>query len=137
MRHSLHYKDKIPSDIIARDQMAGILWEMIQADQYSNQFLDKDSIKAHVRSATATLYDDVLQMHHVTRDDFHKSLDFYMSHPDISQPMFDSLYVQANRQRSKIYERHPIPSNIKALPKSGNKADPLKQLFKCIFMGQK
>ncbi len=96
--------------------MSGILWEMIQVDQYSVQFLDKDSVKENVRNKTGQYYNEVLQMHHVTRDDFQKSLQFYVSRPDISKVMFDSLYAQATRQRGKIYERSPKPSRVPRNP---------------------
>src|SRR5450631_4928315 len=36
-------KDGIPSGIIPREEMGKILWDMVEADQYSSIYLAKDS----------------------------------------------------------------------------------------------
>src|SRR5882757_7341096 len=37
-------KDKIPSDVIPREEMGKILWDMVQADQFSATYIAKDSM---------------------------------------------------------------------------------------------
>ena len=41
--------DKIPDGIIAKRKMENILWDMIKADRFANQFLMRDSAKQEAK----------------------------------------------------------------------------------------
>jgi Domain of unknown function (DUF4296) len=108
----------IPKNIIGKEKMGKILWDIVQADQFSNEYLKKDSGRMNVKVETMKLYDQVFLIHHVSREEFEKSYQFYLDHPDITKLMFDSLSAKANRQRNEMY-RHPNKPLIKVkdLPK--------------------
>ncbi len=105
-------KDSIPSGIISKNEMQKILWDIIQADQFSKQFLLKDSAKINVGNETMKLYSEVFQIHHITKDEFEKSYKFYISRPDIFKVVLDSLSAQGNRSRHEMYEATPAPQKI-------------------------
>ena len=48
-------EDRIPSGIMPQDKMEKVLWEIAQADQFSTQFLKKDSLKINVKQETMKL----------------------------------------------------------------------------------
>jgi hypothetical protein len=96
-------KDKIPGNVIPRDRMEKILWDMIQAERFSTSFLVKDSGK-NVKEGTFILYEQVFRLHKITKDEFVKSYKFYLSRPDIARVMFDSLASHANRAREEMYK---------------------------------
>jgi hypothetical protein len=99
--------NRIPSDVIGKDEMQKVLWDMIQASQFSKQFLVKDTTRQNLHLATMRLYNEVLAIHHISEDEFKKSYQFYFGHPNILKVMFDSLSVQGNR---KMRERSvPLP----------------------------
>ncbi|MFI5153922.1 MAG: DUF4296 domain-containing protein [Chitinophagales bacterium] len=107
--------------VIPKEKMAKILWDIIQADQFSAQFLKKDSTKLNVKEQTMKLYDEVFALNHVTREQFKTSYNFYMEHPDITRSMFDSLSARANLLRNEIYKHQirpttPVISNPIAAP---------------------
>src|SRR5688500_14224402 len=91
--------DKIPDGIIGKEKMEGILWDMIQADRFSSQFLMKDSAKLDVKKETFVLYEKVFQVNKVTKEDFIKSYKYYLSRPDITKVIFDTLASRANRRK--------------------------------------
>jgi hypothetical protein len=97
-------KDKVPSGIIPRDQMSSILWDMVQADQYSDAYLVKDSAHINVKMETMRLYLKVFQLHKVSLDDFKKSMRFYLDHPDMTRSLFDTVINRGNRQRSESFK---------------------------------
>lgn len=97
-------RDKIPSGIISKVEMQKILWDIIQADQFSKQFIAKDSAKKNVGIETIKLYTQIFQIHHTTKEEFEKSYQFYLSRPDILKIIFDSLAVQGNRRMKEIYQ---------------------------------
>jgi hypothetical protein len=101
-------KDKVPSDIIPRDRMSSILWDMVQAEQYSDAYLVKDSAHIDVKVGTLRLYQQVFQLHKVSLDEFRKSLHFYLDHPDMSRGLFDTALNQGNRQREANFRNQKI-----------------------------
>lgn len=98
-------KDKVPSGIIPRDKMETVLWDMIQADQYSALYLLKDSARINVKTETQKLYEEVFRLHQISREDFRKSFQYYQEHPDLTRSVFDSLLARGNRQRTESYSR--------------------------------
>ncbi len=101
-------KNSTPSNVLSREDMEKVLWDMIQADRFSTQFLLRDSAHKNVKLETFKLYEEVFQLHHITREEFVKSFKFYLSRPDITKVMFDSLGVRANRERDTLYKhQHP------------------------------
>jgi hypothetical protein len=103
--------------IIPEKEMQKILWDIIQADQFNSQFLKKDSANLNVKAETMKLYDAIFQVHHVSREQFKKSYQYYISHPDITKPMLDSLAAQANLMRTEMYKRPTRPSTPVITPK--------------------
>lgn len=102
-------KDKTQG-VIPKEKMEKILWDIIQADQFSAQYLKKDSTKLNVKEETMKLYDEVFAVNHITREQFKTSYSFYMEHPDITRSMFDSLSARANLLRNEIYKRQIRPT---------------------------
>ena len=117
--------------------MEKVLWDMIQAERYSTTFLKKDSTK-NVNSETFKLYEEVFQIHKISRDQFVESYKFYLSRPDIMKTMLDSLSNMASRKRSDVYkfqkkpdiklETHPA-INLKSNSALKLKEDSMKQKF--------
>jgi hypothetical protein len=112
-------KKSVPSGILPREKMENVLWDMIQADQYTAD-LAKDS-SAHIadlKTERLRLYDQVFRLHDVSRDKFRKSYQYYTDHPELSQELFDSLLVRGNQLRSEQYA-HPITKPLTGTPASG------------------
>ncbi|MBS1669474.1 MAG: DUF4296 domain-containing protein [Bacteroidetes bacterium] len=107
-------RDKIPHDVLPKKEMQKIIWDMIQADQFSKQFVLKDSAKKNVKQETTALYDEVFQIHHISKDEFTKSYQFYSSRPDLLKIIFDSLAAQGNRSQQDLYKQQTTPN--KPLP---------------------
>jgi len=98
-------KDNVPSGIIPREKMEKILWDMVQADQYSSLYLVKDSARINVKTETQKLYEEVFRLHKISREEFRKSFQYYQEHPDLTRSVFDSLVTRGNRQRAESYSR--------------------------------
>lgn len=107
-------KNSVPSGILSREKMENVLWDMIQADQYSTLYLAKDSAHINTKMENLRLYEQVFRLHQVTREEFRKSYQYYLDHPALNQVLFDSLISRGNRLRTESYSRpvlsHPSPS---------------------------
>jgi hypothetical protein len=99
-------KDKIPAGVLPKDKMEKVLWDMIQAERYRETFVRDSALD--LKKETFKLYAQVFEIHQITKDEFIKSYKFYMSRPDITRVMFDSLATRANRRREELYKPQPL-----------------------------
>lgn len=99
--------EKKPADLLPKDKMEKVLWDMVLADRFSNQFLLKDSLKVDVKTETFRLYEEVFAIHKINRDQFISSYKYYLNHPQVLKLMFDSISVRANRERKALFRNNP------------------------------
>ena len=100
-------KDRIPKGTIPMTEMQKILWDIIQADAYSKQYILKDSLHRKLNEETIKLYEQVLELHHTDKENFLKSYQFYCSRPDLLKTMADSLSAQGARLQQDVYKPQP------------------------------
>ena len=103
-------KSSVPSGILPLSKMQTVMWDMIQADQYAALSVAKDS-SGHINNKTETLklYEEVFRLHEVSREEFRKSYQYYLDHPELNQQLFDSLISKGTRVRTESYSR-PVPN---------------------------
>ncbi|HEY8897133.1 MAG TPA: DUF4296 domain-containing protein [Niastella sp.] len=99
-------KDKIPAGVLPKDKMEKVLWDMVQAERYRETFVRDSALD--LKKETFKLYAQVFEIHQITKDEFIKSYKFYMSRPDITRELFDSLATRANRRREELYKPQPL-----------------------------
>ena len=94
----------VPNGVLPKDKMEAVIWDMIQADQYYNEFVTKDSSKKNKPEERLKLYERVFQMHQTTREEFDKSYAYYSTHPKLMQDVFDSLSTKGTRKLQDFYK---------------------------------
>lgn len=117
-------KNQTPSGVIPRNEMEKIIWDMMEADQYASTYVLKDSAHTDVKQETLKLYQQVFQLHKISREDFSKSYAYYQSHPDVARNMFDSLLARGNRMRTEFYSRPQGPPPSPSVPITHPSAPP-------------
>ena len=83
-------------DILSPARMQGVMWDYVQADVYSYEFLKKDSL-INADSSHMVLLTSIFDRHKISKKDFFRSYDFYLSHPDQLNPILDSIIAKQNR----------------------------------------
>jgi hypothetical protein len=99
---------KLPDGIIPQQQMRLIIWDLIRADEYINNFVAQSN-KADLKTERLILYEQIFKLHHVNQQQFRKSLAFYQSRPDLFKVIADSLRQDERRvldEQSRI--RKPL-----------------------------
>lgn len=99
---------KVPSDIIDKDRMGSILFDIGMAEGHLETYYFKDSTYDRDSMLRIEL-EKVLAIHRVTQSEFRRSYDFYKSHPAIFKVMTDSLQARAQRSQDKMYGKRPKP----------------------------
>ena len=94
---------KLPKDILPIDKMKLIVWDLTQAGSYAVTLQSKDS---NQKAPNTAYFAAVLKMHHISKNDFFKSFNFYQSHPLLNKQLFDSVSAYAESQRGKMYQKY-------------------------------
>lgn len=88
-------------EILSTGKMQVVLWDMLQADAFTQNFIKRDSSK-NVLVENAALQKKIFELHKINREDFYTSYDYYTMHPDIMKIILDSIAVKAERDRGKL-----------------------------------
>lgn len=95
--------NKIPPDIISPDSMKLIMWDMSRVNALAQNQYRKDSAMFFAKSKE--YYQEIFNIHHITKDEFYKSYDYYTNHPDKNKLLMDSLAAFADRKRVELYQK--------------------------------
>lgn len=97
----------IPKNVLPPARMQSVIWDLMRADEMTNFYLDADSSYAGLEKHEA-LYQQILSIHGISREEFKKSLRYYESNPKYLKTVLDSLQHYADSvQRKK--ENQPVP----------------------------
>ncbi len=94
-------KNNLPSGILKKEKMELVLWDVLQADAFTFQFITKDSSKKPEAEAVK-LQQQIFASHKTTREEFYRSYDYYKAHTDMLQPMLDSMITKYTREKEMI-----------------------------------
>lgn len=97
--NSCNSGNDIPSGVLKSEKMQAVLWDVIKADVFTNEFIKKDSTK-NAEKENLKLQQQVFAIHKVTKAEFYKSYDFYNSNTPLFKEMLDSMIAQAGRDKS-------------------------------------
>lgn len=90
--------------LLSPDKMQAVMWDVLQADAYSELYVKKDSAKNFLASS-AFLQQKVFDVHHITKNDFYYSYQYYNDRPDEMRIILDSVSVKAERNRNNILQQ--------------------------------
>ena len=88
----------VPTGVIAPDEMQEVVHDLIQVNEYINNFLLKDTT-INIKKKRSILYEQVFLLHKTNRKDFFSSFNYYKQHPDLQKSLFDSLYNKLSKPK--------------------------------------
>ncbi|MCW3090707.1 MAG: hypothetical protein JWP81_1776 [Ferruginibacter sp.] len=91
--------------ILDKQKMQAVMWDIIGADVFTEQFVKKDSSK-NPTMENIQLQNKIFAIHHVSRADYYKSYEYYLAHTDLMKTILDSMTAKGERDRMKIVEQH-------------------------------
>ncbi|MEO6548928.1 MAG: DUF4296 domain-containing protein [Ferruginibacter sp.] len=102
MMLSCSHKDGNSSGrILDTEKMTAVMWDIIGADVFTEQFIKKDSLKSAALE-NIQMQNKIFAIHNVSRADYYKSYDYYLSHTDVMKTMLDSMTARGERNRESI-----------------------------------
>lgn len=89
---------EVPKGIIPVAKMTDLLEDMLLADAFANNYIIKDST-IDLKKANAKEYEKIFALHHVSKEEFSRSYEFYAANTDLSKTIFDSIYSRLSTKR--------------------------------------
>jgi hypothetical protein len=80
----------VPKDVMSPNKMETVMYDVIRVDELVDFSISIDSSYRNFSKRTA-LYDSIFSFHAVSKEDYHRSLQFYQSRPDLLKAILESL----------------------------------------------
>ncbi len=111
---SCRSKQDIPEGILKPAKMQVVLFDVIRADNFVFDYVKKDSSKIPALEL-AKLQRQIFAEHKISKEEFYKSYEFYKTHPDIMQPMLDSMIniTSRNKYKNTMGKSKPAKDSLK------------------------
>jgi poly-D-alanine transfer protein DltD len=87
------------SNIINKDKMEAVIWDLMRIDEVVNEKHRKDSTVNKFRESVS-LYKRAFQIHNISEEQFKTSFKYYQSDPGSLKPILDSLQTKGNNMTS-------------------------------------
>ena len=86
-------ENKMPKGILPSGKMNDVLWDYFNADAFTTDFISKDSTK-NLAMENIKLQKEIFKNHHITREEFYTSYDYYIKHDDKMKVLLDSMIAK-------------------------------------------
>ena len=90
----------VPENILPPDKIRPIIFDLLRADEFVNNFILKDTLLKREQEAVK-LYEQVFSIHKVKPTDFYNSYRYYQAHPHKNKILIDSLDALISKKRVK------------------------------------
>ena len=98
---SCRNKSSVPSGILKPAEMQIVLGDILRADAFTNDFIKKDTSKKP-EVEDVKLQQQIFAIHKTSKEEFYKSFEYYKVHPQLMQPMLDSLISKMTREKDNV-----------------------------------
>ncbi len=98
-------KEAVPAKLLSRQQMEDVLWDLIRADLFINNYLVVKDTALDKKKQEIELYSQVLKLHKVSQDQFRESFRYYRSHPLLLKDLMDTLNRRSDTNKLKKSSR--------------------------------
>ncbi|HEU0064304.1 MAG TPA: DUF4296 domain-containing protein [Flavisolibacter sp.] len=99
-------KEKIPAYVLSPLKMQQILTDGFRADEMAGYYMIQDT-SYNGLGKRSMMYNTIFKVHHVTKEQFKKSLQYYESHPYMLKAVLDSMQIITD---STIKHTKPSPA---------------------------
>lgn len=84
-------KDTIPADVLPKEKMQAVLWDVMRADQFLSDYVFSKDTATDKKKESEKMYAKILSLHKISWDEFRRSFDWYSHHPEMLKPIMDSI----------------------------------------------
>ena len=107
----------LPKDVLPPDKMKIVLWDVLRADELADYNLMTDTSLNRIQTYIG-YYQEILNIHQLSREKFRKSLVYYENHPALFKMILDSLQNYADREQKADSLHQAKPSHPVSVPEN-------------------
>jgi hypothetical protein len=93
---SCSHEEKIPRNILTPQKMQLVFWDYLRADAYCSRVMKSDSTN-NDSSMNANFQIIIFNHHKISKEDFFRSYNYYIAHPELMTPILDSMVAQKSK----------------------------------------
>ncbi len=97
-------RERTEKALLSFNKMDSIMWEMMAADVYFHDVLEKDSSKESL-TLNAETQAAILKKYQVSRADYFATLDYYSARPNLFLPLLDSMLKRKLQEDRRVRSR--------------------------------
>lgn len=84
-------KDSIPGTVLPPKKMQAVLWDMMRADQFLNDYVINKDTSLKKIPESLKYYQQIFAIHKINKEQFQQSFSFYQTHPVLLKALMDSI----------------------------------------------
>jgi Domain of unknown function (DUF4296) len=92
---------KTPENVLSPKKFQAVLTDVLLADALSTERSFKDT-GLKIKDANAAYFLKIFEVHGITKNEFMRSYNFYLSRPDLLRVISDSVSAVLNRENLKL-----------------------------------
>jgi|ERR1039458_9699160 hypothetical protein len=93
----------IPNDVLSQEKMVEVLTDIHLAESaITLKFTNKDTSKLQAK----VFYDFVYKAHKTTKEQFSKSYDFYVAHPELLNKIYDDVLIELSKKQAEVNKKN-------------------------------
>src|ERR1700733_15474509 len=89
-------KNQVPDDILPPSIMQAVLWDITRSDFFVADYVIRKDSSLNRRTESVKLYQQIFDLHHVTKESFEQSFRYYKDHPALLKAVIDTITAHAN-----------------------------------------
>ena len=102
-------KNKIPNTVLSQKKMQGILWDLMRADQFLNDYVLNKDTSLDKTSESLKYYQQIFAIHKTTKEEFQHSFSFYKSRPILLKAIMDSISTPPRETATTLAKPDSVP----------------------------
>ena len=84
-------RNETPKGLLSEEKMQVVLWDMMRADQFLNDYVLNRDTAINKRVESIKLYKQIFEVHKISREDFQQSFQYYLQEPARFKNILDSV----------------------------------------------
>ncbi|TXJ22543.1 MAG: DUF4296 domain-containing protein [Chitinophagaceae bacterium] len=121
-------KNKLPKDVLPQPKMQAVMWDMIRAGDFLNNYVFYRDTSVDKIAETQKWNEKIFRIHKITRDQFDKSYAYYRQHPQLMKAVMDSISKTKVEDIVTQPTPEPVVPSVQDTAAGKRKLDSLKRV---------
>ena len=109
---SCNSKPAAPANLLTRDKMEDVLWDLMRADLFINNYMVIKDPNLDKKKEGVELYTKILKLHNVSQEQFNSSIAYYRSQPEEMKVLLDSISRRSDTAQLQKSTKTPVADSI-------------------------